>query len=106
VRTTGENAGRLADPFGERTFVVLGLLLQSIAMGWIAVVAGTDTAHLEILPALVVGGVGLTMAMPVAQKAVVGAVQPRVHGHRHARRARRAGHAAGCRPRGKRGNTG
>jgi EmrB/QacA subfamily drug resistance transporter len=69
-------AGRLADRYGERTFVVLGLLLQSLAMGWIAAVAGTDTAYLELLPALVVGGVGLTMAMPAAQKAVVGAVQP------------------------------
>jgi EmrB/QacA subfamily drug resistance transporter len=69
-------AGRLADRYGERTFVVIGLLLQSIAAGWIAVVADTDTAYLELLPALVVGGVGLTMAMPAAQKAVVGAVQP------------------------------
>lgn len=69
-------AGRLADRYGERTFVVIGLLLQSVAMGWIAVVADTDTAYLELLPALVVGGVGLTMAMPAAQKAVVGAVQP------------------------------
>lgn len=69
-------AGRLADRYGERTFVVIGLLLQSIAAGWIAAVADTDTAYLELLPALVVGGVGLTMAMPAAQKAVVGAVQP------------------------------
>jgi EmrB/QacA subfamily drug resistance transporter len=70
-------AGRLVDRYGERTFVVCGLLLQSIGMGWIAMVAGTDTGYLEVLPALVVGGVGLTMAMPAAQKAVVGAVQPR-----------------------------
>jgi EmrB/QacA subfamily drug resistance transporter len=69
-------AGRLADRYGERTFMVIGLLLQSVAMGWIAVVADTDTAYLQLLPALVVGGVGLTMAMPAAQKAVVGAVQP------------------------------
>jgi MFS family permease len=70
-------AGRLVGRYGERTFVVGGLLLQSIAMGWIAVVADTDTAYLELLPALVIGGVGVTMAMPAAQKAVVGAVQPR-----------------------------
>jgi MFS family permease len=69
-------AGRLSDRFGERTFVVGGLLLQFLAMGWIAVVADIDTGYLEILPALIVGGVGLTMAMPAAQKAVVGSVQP------------------------------
>jgi MFS family permease len=70
-------AGRLADKVGERRFVVGGLLLQTIGSGWIAVVADTDTGYLELLPALIIGGVGLTMAMPAAQKAVVGAVQPR-----------------------------
>ena len=69
-------AGRLADKVGERTFVGGGLLLQTLAMGWIAVVADTDTGYLEILPALVIGSAGLTMAMPAAQKAVVGAVRP------------------------------
>jgi EmrB/QacA subfamily drug resistance transporter len=70
-------AGRLADRVGERNFVVGGLLLQTIGMGWIAVVAGADTGYLELLPALVIGSAGITMAMPAAQKAVVGAVQPR-----------------------------
>lgn len=70
-------AGRLVDRYGERAFVVGGLLLQAIGMGWIAVIADTDTAYVELLPALVVGGVGLTMAMPAAQKAVVGSVEPR-----------------------------
>ncbi len=69
-------AGRLSDTFGERTFVVGGLLLQTLGMGWITLVADTDTSYLELLPALIVGGIGLTMAMPAAQKVVVGAVQP------------------------------
>jgi EmrB/QacA subfamily drug resistance transporter len=70
-------AGRLVDKVGERKFVVGGLLLQTLGMGWIAMVADTDTGYLEILPALIIGSAGLTMAMPAAQKAVVGAVQPR-----------------------------
>ncbi|MGK5552229.1 MFS transporter, partial [Actinomadura kijaniata] len=69
-------AGTLADRYGERTFVVAGLLLQTVGTGWIALVADAGTGYLELLPALVVGGVGLTMAMPAAQKAVVGAVRP------------------------------
>jgi EmrB/QacA subfamily drug resistance transporter len=69
-------AGRLADKHGERTFVVGGLLLQAVGMGWIALVADTDTGYLELLPALVLGSVGVTMAMPAAQKAVVGSVTP------------------------------
>ncbi|MFB9893316.1 DHA2 family efflux MFS transporter permease subunit [Planobispora takensis] len=69
-------AGRLADKIGERTFVVGGLLLQTAGMGWITVVADTDTGYPELLPALIISGAGLTMAMPAAQKAVVGAVRP------------------------------
>jgi EmrB/QacA subfamily drug resistance transporter len=69
-------AGRLVDTYGERTFVVGGLLLQTLGAGWIATVSGHDPSYLEVLPALVVGGIGLTMAMPAAQKAVVGAVPP------------------------------
>ncbi|KAB2350351.1 DHA2 family efflux MFS transporter permease subunit [Actinomadura rudentiformis] len=69
-------AGALADRYGERVFVVGGLLLQTIGTGWLAMVADTDTGYLELLPALIIGGIGLTMAMPAAQKSVVGAVQP------------------------------
>ena len=67
-------AGALADKVGERLFVVVGLLLQTLAVAWIAVAAGGG--YLELLPALIVSGVGLTMAMPAAQKAVVAAVRP------------------------------
>ncbi|MEU8798501.1 MFS transporter [Spirillospora sp. NPDC048819] len=69
-------AGRLADRVGERRFVVGGLLLQTIGMGWIAMVSDADTGYLELLPSLVIGSAGVTMAMPAAQKAVVGAVRP------------------------------
>jgi MFS family permease len=70
-------AGRLVDKVGERRFVAGGLLLQAAGMGWIAMIADTGTGYLEMLPALIIGSAGLTMAMPAAQKAVVGAVQPR-----------------------------
>ncbi|MEV0646171.1 MFS transporter [Phytomonospora sp. NPDC050363] len=69
-------AGRLADRYGERAFVVGGLIMQTAGMGWIALAADTGASYPELLPGLLVGGVGLTMAMPAAQKAVVGAVRP------------------------------
>ncbi|SEN24825.1 MFS transporter [Actinacidiphila rubida] len=69
-------AGRLTDVFGERTFVAAGMLAQSAGMAWIAFAAGPGTAYGELVPALVLGGAGMTMAMPAAQKAVVGAVRP------------------------------
>ncbi|MEU4764622.1 MFS transporter [Actinosynnema sp. NPDC023794] len=69
-------AGRLVDRVGERRFVVGGLFLQAVGMGWIAVAVDADTSYLEILPALVLGSAGITAAMPAAQKAVVSAVEP------------------------------
>ncbi|CAM3621819.1 MFS transporter [Kibdelosporangium persicum] len=70
-------AGALTDKYGERTFMVVGLSLQTVGMGWITLVSGTGAGYLDLLPPLVIGGIGLTMAMPAAQKAVVGAVKPR-----------------------------
>jgi EmrB/QacA subfamily drug resistance transporter len=69
-------AGRLSDRYGERTFVVVGLSLQAVGMGWVAAVSASGPGYLVLLPALSLGSVGVTMAMPAAQKAVVGAVAP------------------------------
>ena len=70
-------AGRLVDRVGERRLVVGGLALQAASTGWLALAIDADTSYLEIVAALVIGSVGVTAAMPAAQKAVVGAVPPR-----------------------------
>ncbi|MGY6652714.1 MFS transporter [Amycolatopsis sp. TRM77291] len=69
-------AGRLADKYSARTFVAAGLLLQTVGMSWIALVAAPGTSYAALLPGLIVSGVGLTSAMPAAQRSVVGAVRP------------------------------
>ncbi|RSN13588.1 MFS transporter [Streptomyces sp. WAC 05977] len=69
-------AGRLADKYSARTFVVAGLLLQTVGMSWIALVAAAGTSYAALLPGLIVSGVGLTSAMPATQRSVVGAVRP------------------------------
>ncbi|RKT66981.1 EmrB/QacA subfamily drug resistance transporter [Saccharothrix variisporea] len=69
-------AGVLADRWGERRLMVVGLLLQGVGMAWLASVSGPDVGYAQMLPPLVVGGVGVSMAMPAAQKSVVGAVGP------------------------------
>jgi MFS family permease len=67
-------AGALADRFGERPFMVGGLLLQAIGMGWIALIAAPDLSYSELVVPLVVAGCGVSMAIPAAQNSVVGAV--------------------------------
>ena len=67
-------AGALVDRHGERPFLVAGLALQAVGMGWIALVADPGMAYGELVPALMIAGCGVSMAMPAAQNAVVGAV--------------------------------
>jgi EmrB/QacA subfamily drug resistance transporter len=67
-------AGQLVDRFGERPFLVAGLTLQSVGLGWIALAASTDLEYITIVPAMMIAGCGVSMAFPAAQNAVIGAV--------------------------------
>ena len=67
-------AGILVDRFGERPFMVAGPLLQAIGMGWIALVAEAGMAYSDLVPPLIVAGVGVSMSFPAAQNSVVGSV--------------------------------
>jgi EmrB/QacA subfamily drug resistance transporter len=67
-------AGALLERIGERPFIVGGLLLQAAGLGWIALLAGTDVAYEELVPPLILAGIGISMAIPAAQNAVMGAV--------------------------------
>jgi EmrB/QacA subfamily drug resistance transporter len=69
-------AGALVDRFGERPFLAGGLALQAAGLGWIALIASPDMAYVSMVPALVVAGCGVSMALPAAQNAVLGAVAP------------------------------
>jgi EmrB/QacA subfamily drug resistance transporter len=72
--TVAPIAGTLADRFGERPFMVGGLLLQAIGLAWIALLADADLAYGELVIPLIVAGVGVSMAIPSGQNAVVGSV--------------------------------
>jgi MFS family permease len=67
-------AGLLVDRFGERPFLVTGLALQATGMGWIALIAAPGMSYAEMVPALMIAGCGVSMALPSAQNAAVGAV--------------------------------
>ena len=69
-------AGTLVDRFGERPFLVAGPLLQAVGMGWIALVADAGMAYGEMVPPLIIAGVGISMSFPAAQNSVVGSVPP------------------------------
>jgi EmrB/QacA subfamily drug resistance transporter len=66
--------GSLVDRFGERPFMVAGLSLQALGMGWIALIADPGLTYWEFVLPSVVAGVGVSMAIPSAQNSVVGSV--------------------------------
>ncbi|MEU0939955.1 DHA2 family efflux MFS transporter permease subunit [Embleya sp. NPDC005971] len=71
---TAPISGRLVDRIGERPLVVAGLVLQAVGMFWISLVTDTSVRYVELLPALIVAGCGVSMAMPATQSASVGAL--------------------------------
>ena len=66
-------AGALVDRHGERPFLVTGLTLQAAGFAYIAL---ADPEYLQMVPALMVAGAGISMALPATINAVVGAVAP------------------------------
>jgi len=72
--TVAPLVGSLVDRFGERPFMVGGLTLQAIGMGWIALIAGSGMTYTEFVIPSVVAGIGVSMAIPSAQNSVVGSV--------------------------------
>ena len=72
--TVAPIAGTLADRYGERPFMVAGLLLQAVGLTWIAVIAEPDIAYSELVVPLIVAGIGVSMAIPAGQNSVVGSV--------------------------------
>jgi EmrB/QacA subfamily drug resistance transporter len=69
-------AGLLSDRIGSRPLMVAGLALQAIAVAWIATVVKVDSDYLELVPAFVMGGVGMALVFAPAANAVLASVKP------------------------------
>ena len=67
-------AGALADRFGNRPVLVIGLLLKSAGLAWVVAVASPETSYTALLLPLIVEGIGTSMAIPVVQSAMLGAL--------------------------------
>jgi EmrB/QacA subfamily drug resistance transporter len=71
---TAPIAGAVVNKVGERPLVVIGLLMQAIGLGWIAVMVSPEVAYSNLVAPLVLAGVGVSMAMPSAQNAILSSV--------------------------------
>ena len=69
-------AGKLADRIGPRPLMVTGLAMQGAGLAWIAFTATTTAGYGQFVPALVLAGVGISMAIPTVPAAALNAVPP------------------------------
>jgi EmrB/QacA subfamily drug resistance transporter len=67
-------SGRLTDRIGPRPLIVAGLAVQAAGFAWIALVAAERWGYPALVPGLVVAGLGVSVAMPPGQHAVVQSV--------------------------------
>jgi EmrB/QacA subfamily drug resistance transporter len=67
-------AGALADRYGNRVFMALGLALQGIGLAWVAAIAAPDVGYAELGIALTIAGIGTSLTFPTVSNAVMGSV--------------------------------
>jgi EmrB/QacA subfamily drug resistance transporter len=70
-------AGFISDRIGRRPVLFVGMMLQATGLIWFALLATTTVAYGELVLPLIVAGVGISMALPVAPTIVVSSVKPR-----------------------------
>jgi EmrB/QacA subfamily drug resistance transporter len=78
--TVAPIAGALADRIGERPLIVAGLGLEAAGMLWLALIIEPRVAYTALLGPLIVGGIGISMAIPAGQNSVVASVTEDVLG--------------------------
>nr|WP_119612025.1 MFS transporter [Streptomyces acidiscabies] len=67
-------AGILTDRVGGGRLMALGLFLQGVGLGWIDLVAGTDTAYAALVGPMVVAGIGMGFVFAPTAAVVLGSV--------------------------------
>ena len=69
-------AGALSDKTGRRPVMLTGLALLSAGFVWVAFKGSLTTSWVELTLALLVSGIGISMALPTVPTAVLNAVAP------------------------------
>jgi MFS family permease len=68
-------AGSLSDRIGRRPLMLIGMLLQAVGFLAFAMLAGVDASYARMIVPLIVAGIGVSMVLPVAPAAALGAVE-------------------------------
>jgi EmrB/QacA subfamily drug resistance transporter len=68
-------AGVFSERYGSRTFMVAGLSLQAIALGWLAEIAGVHQTYASMVGPFVLAGSGMALVFAPAANAVLSSVR-------------------------------
>lgn len=68
--------GPLADKYGNRPFMALGMALQAVGFGWVAMVAEPGMGFGELIGGLLVAGAGIGIVFPTVANGVMTSVGP------------------------------
>ncbi|WP_405932755.1 DHA2 family efflux MFS transporter permease subunit [Streptomyces sp. NBC_00827] len=69
-------AGALADRFGNRPFMLTGLVLQSVGLGLLARQIEPGVGYGSLVVPLILAGIGISLAFPTIANAVTSSVPP------------------------------
>jgi EmrB/QacA subfamily drug resistance transporter len=68
-------AGYFSERFGSRPFMVAGLSLQAISLGWLATLASVDQSYASMLAPFICGGAGMALVFAPAANAILASVR-------------------------------
>ena len=68
-------AGLMSERYGSRPFMVAGLGLQAIALGWMATLAAVDTTYASLVIPFVLAGTGMALVFAPSANAVLASVR-------------------------------
>jgi EmrB/QacA subfamily drug resistance transporter len=75
VMVVAPAAGLLSERYGSRAFMVAGLGLQAIALGWLATLASVDQGYLSMVVPFVLAGSGMALVFAPSANAVLASVR-------------------------------
>lgn len=65
----------LVDRFGGGLLQTIGMLLQAVSLGWVAIIASPDITYLSMLPSMILAGIGMGMVFAANPATVIGSVR-------------------------------
>ncbi|WP_433192805.1 DHA2 family efflux MFS transporter permease subunit [Nocardia sp. CA-107356] len=77
---TAPIAGILIDKIGGKPVLVVGLVLQSIGLGWLAAITDPTVSYVALVPAFVISGAGMGLFFPPIARLALEYVAPQYEG--------------------------